>query len=237
MSPTDSKIPVLYEDNHLLVVVKPPGLPTMGVSEDQPSLVIRCKEYVKRRYNKPGNVYLGVVSRLDSLATGVIVLARTSKAARRLNEQFREARVGKTYWALVEQPPHPPQGECIDWVGKNEREHRMEVVSAGKPKAQKAMLTYRIIRRLSSATLVEVELKTGRKHQIRLQLASRGWPILGDRKYEGRRKFPEGIALLSRRLELEHPVLRKPLHFTCPVPAAWEKWGVRNADFETADGE
>ncbi len=215
---------VLFEDNHLLVVNKPAGLPTMGVAEDEPSLWRECREYIRRKYHKPGNVYLGVVSRVDRLVTGVVIFARTSKAASRLAEQFREGVVDKTYWALVEQPPQPASGRCEDWVYKNEARQRMEVVESGRmPAAQMASLSYRTLARDGGETLVEVQLETGRKHQIRLQLGSRGWPILGDLKYGAARQLATGnrIALHARRLRLEHPVRREPLEIVAPLPAAW----------------
>lgn len=215
---------VLFEDNHLLVVNKPAGLATMGVAEDEPSLWREGREYIRHKYHKPGNVYLGVVSRVDRLVTGVVVFARTSKAASRLAEQFREGVVEKIYWALVEQPPQPAAGCCEDWVYKNEAQQRMEVdTRRSVAAAQRASLSYRTLAREGGETLVEVRLETGRKHQIRLQLGSRGWPILGDLKYGAGRQLASGnrIALHARRLRLEHPVRREPMEIVAPLPAAW----------------
>ena len=188
-----SALEVLFEDNHLLVVNKPAGLATMGVSEDEPSLWRVCREYIRRKYQKPGNVYLGVVSRVDRLVTGVVVFARTSKAASRLAEQFREGTVEKIYWALLERPPSPVAGCCEDWVWKNELRQRMEVVRKAREgssgpqdspvQGQFAQLSYQTLASDQGTTLVEVQLETGRKHQIRLQLGSRGWPVVGDQKY------------------------------------------------------
>src|SRR5262245_57339768 len=174
---------VLYEDNHLLVVNKPTGLATQGVAEGTASVLTRAKEYLKRKHKKRGNVYLGVVSRLDSTVSGLLVLARTSKAADRLTKQFQSGQVEKTYWALVERPPEPECGELSHWVLKNDGERRMNVAPPRSRGAQHARLTYRTLGAEKLGTLVEVQLHTGRKHQIRLQLATIHCPVVGDRKY------------------------------------------------------
>ena len=218
------RLDVLYEDNHLLVVNKPAGLPTQGVVEGAASVVALAKTYLKHKYKKPGNVYLGVVSRLDSSVSGVLVLARTSKAAARLSEQFREREVRKVYWAAVENRPEPLSGELIDWVKKDERTQRMKVVPRHTAGAQRAKLSYRTLRQAAGAWLVEVELETGRKHQIRLQLANAGSPIVGDRKYGSRQSLGGGIALHARCLELEHPTSREKLRFEAAPPASLAKY-------------
>lgn len=213
---------VLYEDNHLLVVNKPAGLATVGVRPEDASLAKAAKAYLKRRYAKPGNVFLGVVSRLDAPVSGVVVLARTSKAAARLSEQFRSRDVSKVYWAIVAGGVEPPSGECVHWVRKDDARQRMVVVPAGTAGGQEARLRYRRLRPVARGTLVEVELLTGRKHQIRVQLAAQGWPIVGDKKYGSREPFPQGIALHSRRLTLRHPTRGEILTFEAPPPTAWE---------------
>jgi 23S rRNA pseudouridine1911/1915/1917 synthase len=218
---------VVYEDNHLLVIVKPAGLATMGVAEGTPSAVTEARRYLKQAYDKPGNVYIGVVSRLDAVASGVLVLARTSKAAARLSEQFRESQPEKLYWAAVGAAPDPPAGQLEHWVLKNERQRNMEVVRKHAPGAQRARLGYRTLQALQNGALLEVRLETGRKHQIRLQLAEIGCPILGDKKYGSRQAFPAGIALHARRLVIEHPTRKSPLEFVAPLPAAWRKLGIR----------
>ena len=220
-APMPEDLQILYEDNHLLVVNKPADLATMGVSDNEPSLWRRACAYLKAKYAKPGNVYLGVVSRVDATVTGAVVFARTSKAAARLSEQFREAAVGKIYWALVERPPDPPRGACTDWLLKDEPRRRMMLVAPTVPGAQEARLTYRTLEQLGTATLVEVRLETGRKHQIRVQLAARGWHVLGDEKYGARTRFPRGIALHARRLVIDHPVRHEPLEIVAPLPAYW----------------
>ena len=222
---------ILYEDNHLLAVNKPAMLPTMGVSEGRPSLLLSAKDYIRRKYAKPGNVYLGIVSRLDSPVTGVVLMARTSKAAARLSEQFRERDVEKTYWAIVEGVIEPTSGRLVDYLRKDERHRRMHVASASAPDAQRAELAYRVLMdepgapRLSErawATLLEVRPHTGRKHQIRVQLAQAGFPVVGDRKYGSRREFASGIALHARRLVVEHPVQKSLLAIDAPLPAEWQ---------------
>jgi len=217
---------VVYEDNHLLAVLKPAGLATMGLPSDKPTLLTVAKQYVKDRYEKPGNVYLGVMSRLDTPVTGIVLFARTSKAARRLTEQFRNRTVQKTYWALVEGVAKPVADECVDWLFADERHRRVRVVDSTRPGAKEARLAYRRLELLDGNSLLEVELLTGRKHQIRVQLARRGHPILGDRKYGGRQAFPVGIALHARRLVVSHPVGGEPVVLKGPLPPAWRTVGV-----------
>jgi 23S rRNA pseudouridine1911/1915/1917 synthase len=215
---------VLYEDNHLLVVNKPAMLPTMGVADDRPSLLAVAKEYVRRKYNKPGNVYLGIVSRLDAPVTGVVLLARTSKAAGRLSEQFRERHVEKHYWAVVEGSVELSEGRLIDFLRKDERHRKMHVTSSDAPSAQRAELTYRVLNSEAAHSMLEVQLLTGRKHQIRLQLSHAGLPIIGDRKYGSIRQFASGIALHSRRLVIDHPVSKMKLEIEAPLPASWQRY-------------
>jgi 23S rRNA pseudouridine1911/1915/1917 synthase len=215
---------VLYEDNHLLAVNKPAGLATMGTPGDRPTLLSLAKQYVKQRYAKPGNVYLGVMSRLDAPVTGVVLLARTSKAARRLTEQFRTHRVEKVYWALVEGIVEPAAGDCMDWIGPDDRHRCMHIVSAASPGAKQCRLAYRRLAVIGRDSVLEVLLQTGRKHQIRLQLADRGHPVLGDRKYGSLRRFGCGIALHARRLMVIHPVKADRLELAAPLPSTWPRF-------------
>jgi 23S rRNA pseudouridine1911/1915/1917 synthase len=228
-----STLEVIYEDNHLLVVNKPAMLATMGVTEGTASVVTEVKRYLKTKYQKPGNVYVGVVSRLDTAVTGVLVLARTSKAAARLSEQFRESKAKKTYWAAVENRPAVDEDSLVHWVSKDEKLRRMTIVKPHSVGAQKARLSYRLRQSNSKAAWLEVMLETGRKHQIRLQLSEVGCPILGDRKYGGRKPFPLGIALHARRLVIEHPTSHESLAFEAPVPASWRQLGFT---FEKGEG-
>ncbi len=217
-----SGIDVLYEDNHLVVVNKPPLVPTMGVAAGGDSMVARVKEYLRVRYHKPGNVWLGVVSRLDAHASGVLVFARTSKAASRIALQFREQRVKKTYLAILDGEPDPAIERLVDSVIKDDARRRMIVVSADHPGARRAELIWsRRGRRSGPQTLVEIDLVTGRKHQIRLQFATRGAPILGDRKYGSVRPF-QGIALHARSIILSHPVLKTDVTFSIDPPDWWK---------------
>jgi 23S rRNA pseudouridine1911/1915/1917 synthase len=218
---------VLYEDNHLLAVVKPAGLPTMGTPEGRPTLLTLAKEYVKQHYQKPGNVYLGVVSRLDAPVTGVVLLARTSKAAARLTEQFRTHGVEKSYWAVVEGVVEPSDGRLVDWLAEDERHRRMHVVGPTMPGAREARLTYRRLSVANGNSWLEVDLETGRKHQIRLQLSHHGHPVVGDRKYGSGVPFSQGIALHARRLVISHPTTGVRIEFEAPLPAAWRRLGVR----------
>ena len=213
---------ILYEDNHLLVINKPAGLPTMGAAEGDATLARLAKAHLKRKYQKPGNVYLGVVSRLDSPVTGVTLFARTSKAAGRLSAMFRERRVEKSYWALVSAARHLPiQGTLKDWLRKDEPARKMTVCGPHDPGAQAAQLTYRVRGQIPGQVWLEIDLQTGRKHQIRTQLEAAGCPVLGDRRYGSRVGFPRGIALHARRLVLTHPVGGQPLDLVAPVPAYW----------------
>ncbi len=206
---THPPLQVLYEDNHLLAVNKPAGLPTMGVASDRDSLLTVAKQYLKQKYGKPGNVYLGIVSRLDAPVTGVVLMARTSKAAGRLSEQFRTRAVAKRYWALLARAPRPRAGQWSDWLRKDERHRKVLACGPEDPGAQQAVLSYRILNGgATGAELLEIELITGRKHQIRVQLACHGCPILGDRKYGSSLPFGSGIGLHARELQFTHPVRR-----------------------------
>ena len=221
-----NSLEVIYEDNHLLAVVKPAGLATMGLRDGRATLLTVAKEYVKQRYRKPGNVYLGVISRLDAPVTGIVLFARTSKAARRLTEQFRNRTVRKVYWALVEGVVSPTSASCEDWVIHDERHRRMHVADRSADGAKDARLGYRLLRRVEGSSLLEVRPETGRKHQIRLQLAHHGYPILGDLKYGSRKAFASGIALHAKSLTVSHPVTKEPLTLDGPLPNAWSLFGV-----------
>lgn len=197
----------------------------MGVQEGTPSLLSIAKQYIAHKYNKPGNVYLGVVSRLDAPVTGIVVIARTSKAAGRLSAQFRDGDVNKIYTALVQ--PAPPRSDadvdCTDWLKKHERHRKVLVEAAGAEGAQEARLRYSVVQRQGDRAELRVELLTGRKHQIRVQLAARGYPIVGDRKYGSTVAFPAGIALHASELEFQHPVKKEPIRFECPPPRYWPR--------------
>lgn len=196
----------------------------MGNAPHEISLVDLAKDYIKSSYNKPGNVYLGVVSRLDMMATGAIVLARTSKAASRLSQQFRDRTVSKVYWALVAGRLEPAEGVLDDYVRKDESQHRMVTCSAKSSGAKQAKLSYKTLYSGPTCQRLEIQLETGRKHQIRVQLASRQCPILGDRKYRSSKEFPQGIALHSRILTIQHPTTKDELTFTADIPTHWKQY-------------
>ncbi len=215
---------VLYEDNHLLAVCKPAGLPTMGVASDRASLLTVAKEYIKQKYDKPGNVYLGIVSRLDAPVTGIVLIARTSKAARRLSEQFRNRDIDKRYWALVQRPPRPSAATWTDWLRKDERHRKVAICDAECVGAQQATLSYKTLTIAKSVVHLEIELLTGRKHQIRVQMSAHNSPVLGDRKYGSNAKFPNGIALHARELQFVHPVRKTPVHLVAKIPPSWRQF-------------
>ena len=217
----NQSVKVLFEDNHLLVLDKPALLPTMGVKAGEDSLLNRARLYIKRKHNKPGNVYLGVVSRIDSFVTGVIVFARTSKAAARLTTQFSQSKPHKKYLALVPASRCEKSAELKHWVAKDEPNHRMMTVEESHPSAKQAVLNYEQVGRFENDCLVEICLVTGRKHQIRVQFSASGMPIVGDRKYGCKRPFPRGIALHSQSLTITHPVLREEMSFSCQPPDYW----------------
>ncbi len=214
---------ILFEDNHLLALNKPAGLATMGASRGKPTLLGLARQYIKQKYHKPGNVYLGIVSRLDAPASGVVLMARTSKAARRLTRQFRRRRVQKTYWAVVEGRVQRPSATLVDWLARDEPQQRVAVAGPDAADAKPARLSYRRLFVAAAESLLEVDLQTGRKHQIRVQLARHGHPVLGDRKYGARQVLLGGIALHACRLVVEHPTTGRSIEITAPLPAAWQR--------------
>jgi len=212
---------ILYEDNHVIAVVKPPGLATMGLPDGEETLLTQMKAYIKEKYAKPGEVYLGVVSRLDVPVTGIVLFARTSKAAARLNEQFREHSVEKIYAALVEGAIFPAEAECVDYLCEDKRHRKVWRTQSGEGKESR--LRYRTLRHINRCSLIEIQLETGRKHQIRAQLASRGFPIRGDIKYKARMSFPDGIALHAWKLIFSHPITKERIELTAPLPETFER--------------
>lgn len=212
---------ILYEDNHLLVLNKPAGIATAHSDGQSVTMDELAREYLRERYQKPGNIFLGVVHRLDKPVSGVLVFARTSKAASRLSEQFRERDAAKLYWALTEAAPTTNQGVLEDWLFHDDAQHRVRVVAAEHPQAKNAKLTYLILQRTPRAYFWQLQPETGRKHQLRVQLASRGYPILGDAKYGATRGFPAGIALHARQLSFTHPTKAEDLTFTAQLPRFW----------------
>jgi 23S rRNA pseudouridine1911/1915/1917 synthase len=213
---------VVYEDNHIIIVYKESGEVVQGDKTGDTPLSETVKQYIKEKYQKPGAVFLGVVHRLDRPVSGLVVFARTSKALTRLNNMFRDGEVHKTYWAIVETSPDLPQGEQLltHWLTRNEQQNKSYAYDHEVPRSKKAMLRCRVIGHSDRYSLVEVQLLTGRHHQIRCQLAAIGCPIKGDLKYGAPRSNPDGsISLLSHRVEFIHPVSKEPIVVESPLPA------------------
>ncbi len=225
------RLRVLYEDNHCLAVAKPAGMLTMGDATGDETLLEHAKAYVQEAYQKPGAVFLGVVHRLDRPVSGVVLFARTSKAASRLSEQFREHRVEKVYWAVVTGHVDERAGDLVQELEKNPATNVVRVVRQPTPRSQTCRLSYRRLEQRRDVTLVEIRPETGRSHQIRVQLAHQGWSIVGDRKYGGTGDFPAGqIALHARSLTFEHPTQHVSIMVTSAPPASWQGWSFTAAD-------
>ena len=217
-----SAIEILYEDNHLLAVNKPAGVLSQADATGDVPLLAAAKAYLKEKYGKPGNVFLGLVHRLDRPVAGVLIFARTSKAAGRLSAAFREGRVEKTYHAVVAGVPTPQRGTLRHWLCKIAAQRRTMVVRPDTPGARLAVLDYRVMAASAAGSLVAVRLHTGRSHQIRVQLAAMGHPILGDLKYGAAAPLPAGnIALYACRLQVAHPTRNETLRIEAPVPPGW----------------
>ena len=211
---------ILYEDNHLIAVNKAPGEIVQGDKTGDKPLSDTLKEYIKLKYNKPGEVFLGVPHRLDRPTSGVVLFARTSKALVRLNEMFKDHdAMRKTYWAIVQGAPKQPEARLENYLIRNEPQNKSYIAKPGAKDAKLAVLTYRTLTRGDHYSLLEVELLTGRHHQIRCQLAAIGCPIKGDLKYGAKRSNPDGsISLHARQITFVHPVRKEQLTITAPVP-------------------
>ena len=210
---------VVYEDNHIIIVSKRSGEIVQGDKTGDEPLSETVKQYIKEKYGKPGEVFLGVVHRLDRPVSGLVVFARTSKALTRLNKMFAEGDVHKTYWAITKNTPKEPEGTLTHWIVRNEQQNKSYAYDKEKPHAKKAILHYRVIGHSDNYSLIEVRLMTGRHHQIRCQLAAMGCPIKGDLKYGAPRSNPDGsISLLSRRIEFVHPVSKENICVEAPLP-------------------
>ena len=210
---------VLYEDNHIIIVYKQSGEIVQGDKTGDKPLSETIKEWIKEKYAKPGNVFLGVVHRLDRPVSGIVVFAKTSKALSRLNNMFRNGEVRKTYWAMVQTAPNMPEATLTNWLVRNEKQNKSYVYNNEMPNAKQAILKYKTIGQTEHYTLLEVNLLTGRHHQIRCQLAAMGCPIKGDLKYGARRSNPDGsISLLSHKVEFIHPVSKQKIVVVSPLP-------------------
>ncbi|MBP7965729.1 MAG: RluA family pseudouridine synthase [Paludibacteraceae bacterium] len=210
---------VLYEDNHIIAVNKSNSEIVQGDKTGDEPLPEIIKRYLKEKYNKPGNVFCGVAHRLDRPVSGVVLFARTSKALARLNELFQTHAMTKTYWAIVKQTPDEPVGRLEHYLIRNEKQNKSYVYDTPRAGAKRALLSYKTVAKSDNYTLLEIELETGRHHQIRAQLAQMGCPIKGDLKYGFPRSNPDGgISLHARSLAFIHPVSQEQMKLVAPVP-------------------
>lgn len=227
-----SLLQVIFEDNHCLAILKPAGVLTMGDQTGDESAVDLAREYLRTKYDKPGNVFVGVVHRLDRPVSGVLLFARTSKAAARLSEQFRQHTIRKVYHAVVEGRPPQRQGELVDWLVKSTGSNVSRVVGQGtgssglgtEDRGKEARLAYRCLKSAAGVSLLEIDLQTGRSHQIRVQLSSRRMPICGDAKYGSQTRLDGWLALHAVSLSFEHPTLHEPITVTAPHPTNWDRF-------------
>lgn len=228
MNKKDKAVEVLYEDNHIIIVNKRSGEIVQADKTGDRPLSDMVKQYIKETYAKPGSVFIGVPHRLDRPVSGVVVLAKTSKALTRLNGMFAAGEVRKTYWAITKNRPSQEEGTLVHWLVRNEQQNKCFAYDREKPKSKKAELHYQVLGCTDNYTLIEVELHTGRHHQIRCQLAAIGCPIKGDLKYGAKRSNPDGsISLLARRVSFIHPVSKTLVDVVAPLPQdnLWQALG------------
>ena len=219
---------VLYEDNHIIAVNKTCNEIVQGDKTGDTPLSDIVKAYIKDKYNKPGEVFLGVTHRLDRPTSGVVLFARTSKALTRLNEMFKShEQIRKTYWAIVQGAPKQPEARLENWLTRNEQLNKSFIAKSGAKEAKQAVLSYKTLVRGDNYSLLEINLETGRHHQIRCQLAAIGCPVKGDLKYGAKRSNPDGgICLHARKIEFIHPVKKELICITAPVPdeSLWQQF-------------
>lgn len=210
---------VVYEDNHIIIVNKNSSEIVQGDKTGDTPLSEIVKQYLKEKYNKPGNVFIGVTHRLDRPVSGLVIFAKTSKVLPRLNEMFKNSEVKKTYWAIVKNCPKEMEGELVHFLTRNEKQNKSYASDKEVKDSKQAILHYKLIGRSQNYFLLEIDLKTGRHHQIRCQLAKMGCPIKGDLKYGSPRSNPDGsICLHARKVSFLHPVSKEPIHVEAPVP-------------------
>jgi 23S rRNA pseudouridine1911/1915/1917 synthase len=210
---------VLYEDNHIIIINKTVSEIVQGDKTGDKPLSEIVKEYLKEKYNKPGNVFCGVTHRLDRPTSGIVVFAKTSKALARLNDMFKNKEISKTYWAVVKEVPKQAEGTLKHYLVRNEKQNKSYAYDSEKPGSKLAILHYKLITRSDKYNMLEVDLETGRHHQIRCQLAKMGCSIKGDLKYGADRSNPDGgISLHARKISFIHPVSKEPVEVIAPVP-------------------
>lgn len=225
---------IIYEDNHIIIVNKAPGEIVQGDKTGDEPLAETLKQWLKEKYNKPGNVFCGVVHRLDRPVGGLVVFAKTTKALTRLNEMFRNGKIEKTYWALSRNKPEQSEGRLVHFITTTEHNNKSYASLTERGNSKRAVLTYRLLGSSEHYNLIEVKLETGRKHQIRVQLSAIGCPIKGDLKYGDKRSNPDGsISLMARRICFVHPVSKQEIDVTAPLPEdslwqAFDKIGKSN---------
>ena len=217
---------VLYEDNHIIIVNKSSGEIVQGDKTGDTPLVETVRTYIKEKYNKPGNVFCGLTHRLDRPVSGVVIFAKTSKALERINHMLKEHQIQKTYWAIVKNPPKQTEGTLIHYLVRNEKQNKSYAYDKEKPGSKHALLDYRLIAASDNYYLLEVNLKTGRHHQIRCQLSKMGCPIKGDLKYGFARSNTDGsICLHARRIAFVHPVSNENITVEAPLPPSFKMFG------------
>ncbi|CAM1339295.1 RluA family pseudouridine synthase [Tenacibaculum aestuarii] len=220
MHSTKENLQVLHEDNHIIVVNKRAGDIVQGDKTGDKPLSDVVKEYIKENYNKPGNVFLGTVHRLDRPTTGIVIYARTSKALERLNKMLRDKTIKKTYWAVVQQQPKKASDTLTNYLKKNPKNNKSKAFTKEVKGSKKAILHYKTLKNLDNYSLLEVDLETGRHHQIRVQLSNIGAIIKGDLKYGAKRSNKDGsIHLHARKIEFTHPVSKELIKLTAPTPS------------------
>lgn len=214
---------ILYEDNHVMAIIKPHGMPVQKDASGDKSLIDFVKDHIKKRDNKPGNVFISAVHRIDRPAGGIVLLAKTSKAASRLAEAFRNNRIHKKYLAVVEGCPRTKEQRLEGWIVKDRAKNTSKIVPNQVKGAKFASLTYRVIGQFKKYSILEIDLETGRSHQIRVQLSGAGFPIAGDLRYGAKEGFGKMIALFAVSLTFPHPTKNEEIKVCAQIPADWEK--------------
>lgn len=221
----EEKLNVLYEDNHIVVVIKPQNMPSQEDESGDMDLLTLVKNYVKEKYNKPGEVFIGLVHRLDRPTGGIMVFARNSKSASRLSEQIRDHKMEKTYYAVCKGCPKEKSGSLVNYLKKDEKDNIVKIVSMGATDAKKAELSYKVLQTNGEESLLEVKIVTGRSHQIRVQLAGINCPLLGDNKYgKDKTKASKNLGLWAGKLEFVHPVSKEKMTFMAMPDTSKSPW-------------